>query len=394
MYGHDAKHTFRTDLLGPATPNLLTPVTDLVDKITSQPTVSPSGMFVVGAGFSAWGVRADGRLLWGSRLAADARWSSAAFDTNGFFYMGDRGNALQKKDYTTGTTDCRFIITSQDGDIRASPTVSVKYPDRVYVGESGVAGGLFAIRTSGPSECSLVWSLKISGASPDGVALEDSVPGNGDSLGNLIYAASRTIYAVVDNDSSATIVNQRNLGGDLTGSSPVIDPATGNIFIGTNNNKFYALRPDLSDVFPPLTIETPIQTSAALSPDGSTVYVETYRGLLHAFDTTTGTERIGFPYDPPTKGNQYLRNNAPVVDGAGNIYIAGTDKHVRALRPDGSVIWDATVGGGVTAAPVLVDGGLVVASMDSKVYRFCAPPSGPPNALDVCGFTIDTTSPN
>lgn len=394
MYGHDVKHTFRTSMVGPTTTNLLE-TTPLGDKITTQPTVSADGLILVAAGFSAWGVRADGRILYQAKLKGDEKLSSATFDTNGFFYIGDRGNALNKFDTDTGSLICRQVITSQDGDIKASPTISVKFPNRVYVGEAGVAGALFAIGTQSPGECQILWTLgpkDVPGGSLNSIALADTAPGTGDSKGLLIYAAGTTIYGIKDNDTSAQIVMSRKLTGTILSSSPVIDPATGRIFIGTSRKQFYGLNPDFSYVFPPVTLDSPIYSTAALSQDGSTAYIMSFQGKVHALNTSTGVERPGFPVQAPH--NTFPKSNvAPVVDGNGNIYVAGTDRHVRGLHPNGSVFFDAMVGKRVTAPPLVLDHSLIVASWDGKVYRFCPPTTGSPTMTNVCGFTVDTTSP-
>jgi outer membrane protein assembly factor BamB len=393
MYGHDTKHTFRTSAVGPTVPNLLDPVV-VPDKVTSQPTVSADGTFLVDMGFSVIGVRADGRRLWQSRLAADAKFSAPTADTNGFFYVGDRGNAFTKYNVDTGAQICRFIV-KQDGDIRSSPTLSVKFPDRAYVAEAGVAGGLFAIGTQGSTACQVIWTIppsQMPGGTANSISLADSTLGSGDSKGFLIHATSRSIYAVQDNGTSAVIKFSRNLGGLTQGSTPVIEPVTGRIFVGTWTRKFYALNPtDFSDVFPPKTLDSAIKTTAALSPDGSTVYVATERGGIYAFDTSTGANRPGFPIT--TTRNSFHITNAPSVDGNGNIYIGGSDHHVRGIHPNGTIFFDATVGLNVTAPVTIVDGGLLVGAWNKRFYRFCPDPTGPPTATKVCGFTVDTTAP-
>ena len=393
MYGHDPKHTFRTTAVGPSVPNLLDPVV-VPDKVTSQPTVTPDGVFLVDMGFSVVGIRADGRRLWQSRLAADAKFSAPTVDTNSFFYVGDRGNAFTKYDVDTGAQICRFIV-KQDGDIRSSPTFSVKFPDRAYVAEAGVAGGLYALGTQGSSACQVIWTIppsQMPGGTANSISLADSTLGANDSKGLLIHATSRSIYAIQDNGTSAQIKFSRNLGGQTQGSTPVIDPTTGRIFVGTWNKKFYALNPaDFSDVFPPKTLDSAIKTTAALSPDGSTVYVLTERGKIYAFDTATGNNRPGFPIT--TTRNSFHITNAPSVDGNGNIYVGGSDHHVRGFHPDGSMFFDATVGLNITAPVTIINNGLLVGAWNKRFYRFCPDPTGPPTAQNVCGFIVDTTAP-
>lgn len=387
MYGHDAKHTFRSNLVGPSDGNLLAP-TVLSDKITTQPTISPNGTIVVGVGFATFGVRPDGVALWRSKLGADAKFSSAVFDTNGFFYIGARDNRLWKKEVATGLTECsRYIPT--DSDIRSSPTLSVKFPNRVYVtnGDENV----YAIRVSGTNQCEIDWQIRMDGSSMDSVSLADSVPGNGDSSGVLVVAGGRVIYLIDDLGQSGTIVAQRRIGNLLNGPSPLIHPQTGNIYMGSWDKKLYGMRPDLSDLFPPVNLGSRIFSSAALSPDGSTIYVPTDLGQLHALDALTGAERPGFPWNAPMRRTRFTKGFAPVVDALGHIFIGGRDKYVRALNPNGSTLWEVKLKRQVTAPAVIVPGGLLVGSWDRRLYRFCPAPVGPPEALQVCGYTVDTT---
>src|SRR5262249_51522833 len=160
------------------------------------------------------------------------------------------------------------------------------------------------------------------GGSPNSVSLADTVPGNGDSLGNLVFATGSNIYLVDDSGSSATIVAQKALDGVISGPTPLVDPRTGNIFIGTTRRIFYALRPDLTNLFA-VRLESPIQASASLSQSGDTVYVLTYKGFLHALDAATGAELDGFPLSPVSRQSRYKRADAPVVDIFDTVYVAG-----------------------------------------------------------------------
>jgi outer membrane protein assembly factor BamB len=166
-----------------------------------------------------------------------------------------------------------------------------------------------------------------------------------------------------------------------------VHPETGNIYIGSLDHKLYALRPDLSDLFPPVNLGSPIYSSAALSADGSTIYVPTDRGQLHALDALDGHERPGFPFFAGVANRFKLAAYAPVVDGAGTIFFGGLDHHVRALAPDGHVRWDREIGGRPATATI-VPGGLIVPTVDGdlSLYRFCPAPVGPPGGEAVCGF--------
>jgi PQQ-like domain len=395
MFGHDAKHTFRTSLLGPTTNHML-PRTRTGNIVNSQPAVSSDGIFVYGGGgFATVGVRADGLLLWRTPVGAEAKFSGPALDTNGFLYIGGRDNKLWKKVVETGEPICNRYIAS-DSDIDASPTISVTFPDRVYVTSDY---HLYAIGVSGPNQCKFVWQinnssgLKLSTFTKSSVSLADSSPGAGDSLGDLVVAAGQVVYRVHDAGSSATIVASTQLDGRTKGTTPVINPTTGNIYIGDLNGRFYGLSADLSTRLFTRQLCNRIVSSAALSPDGQTYYVPCWNGELHAVNALTGDERPGFPFAKP--GNSYRAYGyAPSVDGAGVIYAGGNDKFLRAIFPNGTLRWESQFAGQLVG-PVIVNGGLAVPGVDGYFYRFCPDPNpnDPPSATHVCGFTINTTSP-
>lgn len=403
MYGHDPKHTFRsTTLHGPTTNNLL-PLTPVGNIIYSQAAVTLDGVFVFGVGFGTFGVRADGHLLWKTRVGAEASFSSPALDTNEFLYIGGRDNQLWKKETEDGEPICKRYVIS-DGDIKSSPTISVKYKDRVYVTSDT---HVYAISTQQTTvngnpvpPCTLIWKSPppgLNGVVFSSVSLADSVPGNGDSLGNLVVAAGSFVYLIRDDDDQATIVGSVKIG-KVSGPTPLIHPVTGNIYIGSLDKKLYGLSPTLVPLASPfpVTLGSPVYSSAALSASGDTIYVPTDNGKLHGIKVTgqpgPGHTAPGFPYSPPTPNRFSVKGYAPVVDAAGNIYIIGQDKYVRALRPNGTKLWEKKIGG--KAAPAtIVDGGLIVPSWDHNLYRFCPDEVGPANALDVCGYIVNTTAP-
>lgn len=406
MYGHDPKHTFRSPLHGPTTDNLL-PLTPVGNIIYSQAAVTLDGVFVFGAGFGTFGVRADGHLLWKTRVGAEASFSSPALDTNEFLYIGGRDNQLWKKDTEDGEPICKRYVIS-DGDIKGSPTISVKYKDRVYVTSDT---HVYAISTQQTTvngnpvpPCTLIWKSPppgLNGVVFSSVSLADSVPGNGDSLGNLVVAAGSFVYLIRDDGDHATIVDSEKIG-KVSGPTPLIHPTTGNIYIGSLDKKLYGLKPDLTPLpnFP-VNLESPVYSSAALSANGEVIYVPTDNGKLHGIKVPNVVGQpvqpvpaSGFPFSP-TLNRFNVKGYAPVVDAAGYIYIIGQDKYVRALRPNGTELWKKKIGG--KAAPAtIVDGGLIVPSWDHNLYRFCPAPdeTDPPSAfLHVCGYTIDTTVP-
>ncbi len=390
MYGHDPKHTFRSPFSGPTTNNLL-PATSIGNIIYSQATATLDGVFIFGSGFSTFAVRADGTLLWKTPVGAEASFSTPTLDTNGFLYVGGRDNQLWKKDTDDGAAICRRYVPV-DGDIKDSPTISAKYKDRVYVA-TGVNVYAISTQVSGSvPACTIIWkSAALNAVVFSSVSLADTVAGNGNSEGHLVVAAGTFVYLIDDNGGSATIFKKSAKIGMMSGPTPLVHPTTGNIYVGSLNKKFYGFKPDLTLLFAK-DLGSKIWSSAALSPDGNRLYVPTDDGKLHAIDALTGNEVSGFPFTPTTLNRFTVKGYAPVVDAAGRIYIIGQDRFVRAINPNGTKLWEKKING-KAAPPTIVDGGLIVPSWDHNLYRFCPDPTGPPNALNVCGYTIDTTVP-
>jgi outer membrane protein assembly factor BamB len=395
MYGHDPKHTFRTSLHGPTNSNLLS-LTPIGNIIYSQAAATVGGVFIFGAGFSTFGVRADGQLLWKTRVGAEASFSSPALDTDDFLYIGGRDNQLWKKETADGGQVCKYYIP-RDGDIKSSPTISVKFKDRVYVTSDvhvyAISTRQTTVNGNTIAPCTLIWqSAKLNGTVFSSVSLADSVVGNGDSH-NLVVAAGSFVYLIRDNGGDAFTVASQKIG-NVSGPTPLIHPVTGNIYVGSLNKNLYALNPTnlaFLENFP-VNLGSAIYASAALSANSDTIYVPTDDGKLHAINVLTGNEVPGFPFAPTTTNRFSSKGYAPVVDGAGNIFIIGQDRWVRALRPNGSVLWQKQIGG-KAAAPTIVDGGLIVPSWDHNLYRFCPAPTGSAGATHVCGYTVDTTTP-
>src|SRR5580765_3553239 len=233
MYGHDPKHTFRTSQHGQTNNTLLSP-TPIGNIIYSQAAVTVGGVFIFGAGFSTFAVRADGQLLWKTRVGAEASFSSPALNTNDSLFIGGRDNQLWKKETDAGGEVCKYYIP-RDGDIKSSPTISVKFKDRVYVTSDVHVYAISTRQTTvngqpvGP--CSLIWqSAKLNGTVFSSVSLADTSPGNGDSLGNLVVAAGSYVYLIRDNGADATTVASQKIGS-VTGPTPLIHPTTGNIYV-------------------------------------------------------------------------------------------------------------------------------------------------------------------
>lgn len=152
-------------------------------------------------------------------------------------------------------------------------------------------------------------------------------------------------------------------------ASPSVGP-DGTVYIGCLNGIMYAFYPNLpaNALFRDrlkwsYTTGGPIGGSAALSADGSTLYVGSEDGYLYALDASNGSLRWRMP-----TGREILAS--PVVGPDGSIYIGSLDGKFYAFNPDGSQKWAPKQTGGAIygSAAIGRDGTLYFGSHDQSVY--------------------------
>ena len=106
-----------------------------------------------------------------------------------------------------------------------------------------------------------------------------------------------------------------------------------------------------------------IISSPALSNDGSTLYIGSFDGQLHALDAKTGAPKWSFQ-----TGDHIYSSPAPEEDANSTVkalYIASTDGGVYKVDPNGNQVWQYDTGDAVRSSPVL---GLVPDGRGRIVY--------------------------
>jgi outer membrane protein assembly factor BamB len=148
-----------------------------------------------------------------------------------------------------------------------------------------------------------------------------------------------------------------------TGASPTIGP-DGTIYIGANNSNFYAIGPDGEQrwLFEAERELAGIWATAALSPNGSTLYFGANKGGMYAVTSADG--RLVWQFN--IYGSVY---SSPLLDAKGNLYTGSTVGHVFGLSAaDGRELFDFDAGYSVWTAPSLLPNGhLVVATRKGRV---------------------------
>ncbi len=154
-------------------------------------------------------------------------------------------------------------------------------------------------------------------------------------------------------------------GGDAIGSgaSATIGP-DGTIYMGANNSNFYAIRPDGEMKW---MVETKreiggIWSTAALSPDSSTLFFGNNAGEIYALNAADGSVR----WRHDVFGSVYT---SPLLDSAGTLYVGGTVGHMFALdSATGQIVFDYDAGGPIWSAPLIrPDGTLVVIARTGRI---------------------------
>ena len=140
--------------------------------------------------------------------------------------------------------------------------------------------------------------------------------------------------------------------GEEFNATPAIG-ADGTIYVGSNNDFFYAINPDGSEKW---SVEYGSWTASAtaIGPDG-TVYFSgetTTGGVLIAFNPADGTEK--WRNVLPLKAGQ----GGPAIAADGTIYLGGYEEKMIAYNPeDGSEKWSYVAKGPIETVPAIDNDG-------------------------------------
>ena len=150
------------------------------------------------------------------------------------------------------------------------------------------------------------------------------------------------------------------MGGAASGA---IGP-DGTLYIGANNSNFYAIDPGGQQkwLYEAERELAGIWTTAALSPDSSTLYFGANKGGMYALATRDGARQWQFP----VYGSIYA---SPALDARGTLYVGISDDHVFAIESaTGELVADYVAGTGVWTAPsIRPDSTVVVGTRQGKI---------------------------
>ena len=161
-------------------------------------------------------------------------------------------------------------------------------------------------------------------------------------------------------------------------SSPAIG-SDGTIYVGSYDNKLYAINPDGTEKWNFIT-DLYVYSSPAIGSDG-TIYVGSQDNNLYAINPD-GTEKWNF-----RTGNIVV--SSPAIGYDGVVYVGSDDFKLYAIYPDGSEKWNFTTRGDVMSSPAIDSNGTIyVGSQDHKLYAIN--PDGSRKWRFKTGANVDT----
>jgi outer membrane protein assembly factor BamB len=280
----------------------------------------------------------DAQIAWQADLGSGSVANSPTLMPDGTLYYINALGLLSAIDTSAG----RLKWTAQTGapgaaqfgqTVKVAPAVA---PDGNTVYTTALTGSLYAVTPPSSGDQGLVkWSFDF-----------------GEHLGPTSVP-------------STPVTNGGNRGQDGIGSaaSATIGP-DGTIYVGANNSNFYAIDPTGQQkwLYEAQRELAGIWTTAALSPDASTLYFGANKGGVYALATRDGTLKWEFE----VYGSIY---GSPALDARGTLYVPISDDHVFALdSATGDLVADYFAGTAVWSAPsIRPDGTVVVADRMGRV---------------------------
>lgn len=399
MFQQNAQHTGKSPHQGPVCGESLWN-RKIVGRILSQMATGPSPgggadtVYVASAKYPVCSIDpAAGAVNWcdTTDVGKLPDYSSPAISKDGVAYVGTRDNDL----WAIGIPGQPSVVppvlwrkkVCSDGDVTTQPTI--RSDGVVYMGSDSLgAGSLFAM-CPGPTE-QVKWCRNpLAG----GMANQVQLGGGLKNVSPTLSADETRLYVTLNGSFAASydattgaerwrlqLDSRRN---NLRGSNytPVVHPGSGRIYVGFDDGVW-----EITEGTNPSTGAS-TATAALLfdtRPDNRSLYAPP------ALDSATGTLYFGATrarnstfYAVGTDGTLKwkketvkgrFRNLPPVVDAAGRVYVAISNRLYALDGATGAEIWVRDFDAGIWAAPVIDDGRLYVGTVVGDVHAIgCKP---------------------
>jgi len=334
MYQHDAQHTGRSNLLGPATPTEKWRFAAETQSSTANPAFYPPTFAADGTIYISstpgqfYALNPDGTCKWS--LPLKARFSAVGSD--GTVYISSYDNCLYALN-PQGTMQWKFLIDSY-----ASTTPVIGSDGTIFIGSA--SGNLYAIKPNGTQR----WMLRaISGMTNPVVGVDGTV---------YVGSDDSNLYAITPDGTQKWAYTSANHN-----FCSISIGADGTIYAGTDV-QLLALNTDGTLKWATLLLASPIPV---IGSDG-TIY--TTSGSLLALNPN-GTTKWHF--------DKAASTTPPVIGADGTIYV-GTTGHLYAVNPNGTQKWVLdTAYNSFYSSTALGPDGTLYASDPTNLYAFGSP---------------------
>ncbi len=347
MVHGDPRHTHRAAGRGPTAAKLAWS-TAVGGAVEAQVTASPdeSTLYVASLDGTLTALARDGSKRWSRALGGpgDRVYSTPCVGDDGTIYVGSDAK--------------RFHAVGSDGRVVWSLEVGGEADTGAAVARDGslvfAAGNVvYDVRKGGD----VAWRFAAHGKVFTAPAIADD--------GTVVFGAQdHRVYALT---ASGALLWSTDLGADVDGAPAIADD--GAIFVGTDGDEVVRLdaRGDVEWRAPVLGF---VRGALSVARNGD-VLAGTFGPTPRAVRlTASGLVRGAFAV-PGTGAREFGVLGGAMEDDAGTLYFGAQDDVIRAVGPDGALLWSFTTGADVDAPLTLLSSGeLVAGSDDGKVYLF------------------------
>jgi len=389
-FQRDPQHTGRSPFPGPACNNVVW-TTKLKGKILAAPTLAepaegePESLYVPVGKIPICALNPDtGATRWcgTNELGKIPDRSSPVVGNGNLLYVGTRDNDLWAIDAMGVNGQQATVAWRQkvctDGDVTTPPTIG--YDGIVYMGSDSLGAGTLMAMCPGTSR-QLKWCKNPVG----GGGVRNTSPAlslNGERLYVAIGAGALGAFDPEFGTELWRVQFEPPGGvGRAPNYSPVVHPLGGIIYIGTNKGIWaieHQIDPETGKdvaaarlLFDMTPRRQRVYSPPALDYTRDTLVFGASRGnisTLYAIDLD-GNLR----WERPLPRGRF-RNNPPVIDSDGRIYVA-LSRTLYAFGPDGTPLWELAGRSFYESSPILASGRLYAAQVNGTVLAVgdCAP---------------------
>ncbi|MFM7735765.1 MAG: PQQ-binding-like beta-propeller repeat protein, partial [Alphaproteobacteria bacterium] len=385
VFQQNAQHTGKAPFAGPSCTRVLWKNRMRLGKVQSAMTLAPLAaeqpetlVVPVGKGPVCGLDTRSGAVRWcgtqdpGKKVDR----SGPVVGNGGTVYVGTRDNDLwaivppASASESAGTTAWRQKVCT-DGDVTTPPLIDPA--GTVFMGSDSLSAGTLMAMCPGP-ERQIKWCMN-----PVGGGIRNMSPALNAAGDRLYVTISSTTLGAFDPATGAEIWRvqlEKTAGAARTPNySPVVDPTTGRIYLGLFSGLW-----EVQEKIDPATGKPYgegrllFDTWAAgkqrmYSPPA----VDAERGQIvfgsswARTATLRAVDRDGkLLWSRGDLGRAEFRNNPPVIDGSGRIFVA-IENNLWALTPAGDTLWRITGGPAYVSSPILSSGRLYAATVDGVV---------------------------